>query len=327
MAPLDPQLSRLLQDTAAAPPLDPAAPVAELRAMANAGVIALHPLVRPAIAPVESEDAQIPGPAGPVPVRIYRPTSVGLTAGIHIQLHGGGWWMGDLETHDPMCRELAAASGLTVIAVHYRLAPESRWPAPIDDVVAVIDWLNGPHAAAQGLTPVSLTIGGESAGANISALVALRLRDRGDGSLSGLWLDVPGTDAGLPKDESLTAFGTGYGIEIALVATILPWYVDADRYTDPGVSPAYADVSGLPPVLVTTAEYDPLRDQGERFADQLAAAGVDVTLRRAEGHIHGSAWFTALNPATAERFTQNVQTLVGFHEAARSALVAQRVHA
>lgn len=301
---LRPGVSALLAD-AAAQPLPPAdLSVAGLRAFCDAGVLRYHHLVRDAWPLHEVRDLTSPGG---VPVRLYLPSAADDLP-LHVHLHGGGWWMGSLDTVDPMARELAAA-GMAVASVGYRLAPEHRWPAAPEDVYEVLSWL--------AMDWPSISIGGESAGGNLAAVVALMARDRGGPRLVAQWLDIPAVDLGMPSDGSLAEFGTGYGLESAQFPMLVGWY--ADDVTHPYVSPALADLTGLPPAIVTTAEYDPIRDQGERYAAALAAAGVPVELRRAEGHIHASSWFTALDEETAAWHDEVVRLLMQHHTALAAA--------
>ncbi|MCW2543614.1 MAG: alpha/beta hydrolase protein [Frankiales bacterium] len=281
-------------------PLPPAsATVPQLRALADAGVLRFHPLVREP-APLHAvKDLVSPGG---VPVRLYLPSDADDLP-LHVHLHGGGWWMGSIDTVHPMARELAGA-GLAVASVGYRLAPEHPWPAGPDDVFEVVSWLAESYR--------SISIGGESAGANLAAVVTLMARDRGGPAFVAQWLDVPAVDLALPADPSTAEFGTGYGVEIAQFAMLREWYGgDVD---DPYVSPIRGDLTGLPPAIVTTAECDPLRDQGERYAAALADAGVPVELRRALGHIHASSWFTAMDEGTAAWHDEVVALLLAHHD-------------
>jgi acetyl esterase len=291
---------------AASDPLPGDLGVAELRAFWDDVVLRRLHLVRQAAPLHEVRDLVSPGG---VPVRLYLPTPESATGSLHIHLHGGGWWMGSTATVDPMCRELAVALGMAVLSVDYRLAPEHPWPAAPEDVFEVLSWM------AQ--TYDSISLGGESAGGNLAAVVALMARDRGGPRLVAQWLDVPAVDLRLAEDESVRLYGTGFGLEIAQLPVLQAWY-DGD-VDHPYVSPARAELQDLPPTIVTTAELDPLRDQGEAFAAALAAAGVEVELRRAPGHVHGSSWLTALDEETGAWF-DDVVALLGSHHA----LVASR---
>jgi acetyl esterase len=274
--------------------------VPELRTFCNDGYVARTAgLFRE----VELREVRELTSPGGVPCRLYLPSDA-TDLPLHVHLHGGGWWMGSLDTADPIARELAA-SGLAVLSVGYRLAPEHPWPAGLEDVYEVLTWIAGDYP--------SVSIGGESAGANLAAVVALMARDRGGPRLVAQWLDIPPVDLRIPEDESVRLYGTGYGLEIAQMAMLLAWYgADPDL---PYVSPARADLTGLPPAIITTAECDPVRDQGEAYAAALAAAGVPVELRRARGHIHASSWLTGLDEGTAAWHDEVVSLLHRQHRA------------
>ncbi|MDP9183679.1 MAG: alpha/beta hydrolase, partial [Actinomycetota bacterium] len=245
-----------------------------------------------------------------VPVRLYVPKDAEALP-VHVHLHGGGWWMGSLETVDPMARELAHVSGMAVVSVGYRLAPEHPYPAGLDDAIAVLTNLTED---VLGFRPTTLSIGGESAGGNLTAAACLRLRDEGGPALAAQWLDVPAVDLTGPEDDSMRAYGTGYGLEMAQLSVLTAWY-GAD-VTDPHVSPALADdLTCLPPAIVTTGECDPVRDQGARYAEALQAAGNDVVYRCNPGQVHASSWFTALTEANAAWYDETVALLVARHQA------------
>jgi acetyl esterase len=303
-----PEIQALLERAAAGPQPDPSTPMGDLRAQCDAGVLALHGLVRDHGPLHDVRDLDAAG----VPVRLYVPSGAAELA-VHVHLHGGGWWMGSIATVDPMARELAQRTGIAVLSVDYRLAPEHPFPAGLDDVTAVVRWLaSGP--AELGFRPTTISLGGESAGANLAAATCLRLRDEGGPSLVAQWLDVAAVDLTAPDDESMAAYGTGYGLEMATLPVLLAWYGATDQATNPYVSPALAtDLAGLPPALVTTAGCDPLRDQAERYAAALAAAGNEVVVRRTEGHIHATTWFTALTESAAAWHDDLVELLVQKH--------------
>jgi acetyl esterase len=305
-----PELQPMLDAAAAGPALDLARPAAESRALADAGVIAAGALVRPPVLSVGVDNDKVAVPGGVVPVRLYRP---GLgTRGVHVHLHGGGWWMGSLDTADAMARELAAATGLVVLSVGYRLAPEHRFPTAVNDVLAALRWVHD-EADELALDRRSISIGGESAGANLAAAVALLTRETGP-ALVGQWLDVPAVDLTLPETPSTTQFGEGFGLNLSEVGRVLDWYIDPADRDDPRASPALAeDLSGLPPALVTVAELDPLRDQAEEYARRLEACGVPVTVVRSMGHLHGTAWLTALTRSAAEWHDRCAAVLRSFH--------------
>lgn len=292
----------MLASLTEAPLLDPSLGIAELRAFADAGVVQYHSLVRDHGAVHEVRDLAVGG----VPCRLYLATP---EAGdrLHVHVHGGGWWMGSIETADAMARELAHVSGMAVLSVGYRLAPEHAFPAGLDDLTAVLT-----HLDELDFTPATVSVGGESAGANLTAAACLRLRGRTD--LVAQWLDVPCVDLAIPVDASYEAYGTGYGLEMSQAPLLREWY--GGDVTDPLVSPALApDLSGLPPAIITTAECDPLRDQGERFARVLSARGNQVVYRCNPGQIHASSWMTALTAENAAWYDETVALLVGQHEA------------
>jgi acetyl esterase len=242
-------------------------------------------------------DRTIPGPGGDIPMRIYTPSVPAGAVGarpVLVYFHGGGWVIGDLETHDGTVRALAAGSGVTAVAVDYRLAPEHRFPAAVDDCVAAVRWV-ADHAAELDVDPARLAVGGDSAGGNLAAVVAQELRDAGPPIRFQL-LVYPVTDTTL-SHPSVDENAEGYFLTKAEMVWFRQHYLgDARggdpraRWTDPRVSPLLASdesVRGLPPALVITAEHDPLRDEGEAYAAKLRAAGGDVTATRYDGMIHG----------------------------------------
>jgi acetyl esterase len=221
--------------------------------------------------------------ADDVPVRIYRPAD-GIRPGVLVWFHGGGWVLGDLDSHDEICREMANGSGLLVVSVDYRLAPEHPFPAPLLDCAAALRWV-GDHLAELGVAG-PIVIGGDSAGANLAAAVS----HHPGAPLAGQVLIYPVADARMGS-ESYRTNAEGY----FLTASAMRWFTDHylsgghGSPTDPRVSPLLADpalLAATPPAIVITAEYDPLRDEGEQYADALRAAGVEVTHTRYPGQIH-----------------------------------------
>ena len=293
-----PQIAELLAAAAAAPPPAPDLTIQELRAVCDEGVLRNLPLVRESGPLHAVRDLVSPGG---VPVRLYLPSEDDLP--LHIHLHGGGWWMGSIATVDPMCRELATGLGVAVLSVDYRLAPEHPWPAAPEDVYEVLSWMSDSYDR--------ISIGGESAGGNLAAVVALMARDRGGPRIVAQWLDVAAVDLTLPEDDYVRAYGTGYGLELAQLGMITGFYGGDPEH--PYVSPARADLTGLPPAIVTVAELDPLRGQGEAYARALADAGVPVELRCAPGHIHGSSWLTGIDEGTAAWHDEVVALLAAHH--------------
>ncbi|HZA79622.1 MAG TPA: alpha/beta hydrolase [Acidimicrobiales bacterium] len=237
-------------------------------------------------------DRMFPGPAGDVPVRVYVPTAEPGPRPVIVYFHGGGWVIGDLETHDATVRSLAAASGVTVVSVDYRLAPEHRFPAAVDDCLAAVRWVASPDgAAALGVDPVRLAVGGDSAGGNLAAVVAQHVRDTGP-ALRFQLLVYPATDAQLAH-PSIDENADGFFLTKADIVWFRRHYLGNDwarSATDPRVSPLLAEdeaVRGVAPALVITAEYDPLRDEGEAYAAKLRGAGVEATASRYDCMIHG----------------------------------------
>jgi acetyl esterase len=259
-----------------------------------------------------SRERAVQRPAGPQlasvddrpGLRHYRPVEEARP--VLVFLHGGMWVIGDLETHDRLCRQIAAGAGVEVLAVDYRRAPEHRWPAAVDDAVAAVR-----HAAA--LHGDKVAVGGDSAGGCIAALAALALS--GEGVLSALVLACPNTDL-TGRQRSMTEKGTGFGLEAKDVMwAAAQWMPDITRHADGDVSPLHAeDLSGLPPSVVVTAEDDPLRDEGDAFAVRLAQAGVPVAHRCEPGLPHGFVQAMDLtSPAAAaalERFIADIRRLL-----------------
>ena len=285
--PLEPATAAMLEQLAAAggPSIDEMAP-ADARAMYRA----LQPL--PEDLPVGSvENRSVPGPGGPVPVRIYRPEGAGPFP-LHLQFHGGGWVIGDLDTHDGDCRELCRLANVMVIAVDYRLAPEHPYPAAAEDCYAVTAWAHA-NAAELGARPGPWSVGGDSAGGNLAAVVSLMAKEQVAGEFGVPEINLqlliyPVTDAAM-ETVSYRDNGDGY----MLTAQGMRWFWDqycpepSTRF-EAWASPMQApDLGGLPPAHVMTAEFDPLRDEGEAYARRLEEAGVAVECTRYPGLIHG----------------------------------------
>ena len=242
----------------------------------------------PRAAVAEVRDLEIPGPAGPIPARLYHPAP-GQAHPLLVLFHGGGFVFGDLETHDPTARRFAAEGEVTVLSVDYRLAPEHPFPAGVDDAEAATHWAVD-HAAELGADPGRGVVSGDSAGGNLAAVVALRLRDAGGPPLAGQLLIYPTTDmrAG-DRHPSKRELAEGYGLSGHDMDWFGEQYIrNAEDLGRPDASPLAADdLSGLPPAFVLTAEFDPLRDEGDAYAARLAEAGVPVEHVRLPGAIHG----------------------------------------
>ncbi|SHH40186.1 flavin-containing monooxygenase [Bradyrhizobium erythrophlei] len=241
---------------------------------------------RPAGRPVgEVVDGTLPGADGPLPYRLYRPATPGPHP-IVVYFHGGGWVLGDEQSDDPFCRDMCRRTGMSFVSVGYRHAPEHRFPAAAEDGYAATRWI-AEHAAEIGGKPGPLMVAGWSAGGNIAAVTCQLARDRGGPAISGQLLVCPVTDCGFDR-PSYTDNATGY----FLTRSLMYWFWDiycspADR-TDPRVSPLRGKLENLPPALVATCEFDPLRDEGVAYAEALSAAGVPVEQLKARGHFHSS---------------------------------------
>jgi acetyl esterase len=231
-------------------------------------------------------DRRIPGPAGDIPVRVYTPNGTAPFP-LLVYFHGGGWVLGGIDTHDGTCRSLANGAGCVVVSVDYRLAPEHRYPAAAEDCCAATQWA-AAHAAELGADARRVAVGGDSAGGNLAAVVALMARDRGGPALVLQLLIYPATDARFDT-ASYRDNADGYLLTAADMRWFWDHYLgDSGRGAEPYASPLRAaDLSGLPPALVITAEFDPLRDEGEAYAKRLEDAGVASRLSRYDGMIHG----------------------------------------
>lgn len=252
---------------------------AELRRSAAIGM--------PLLAGVYVTERRIPGPAGEIPVRVYR--RIGLTGSVPaiVYLHGGGWVVGDLDTHEGSCRLLALESDCVVVSVDYRLAPEHPFPAAIDDAVAAYRWVH-EQAMELAVEPGRVGVMGDSAGGNLAAVVAQVTRDTDVPAPTAQCLVYPATDA-LLREPSHELFADGF----FLTEESIEWYraqylPDRNDWDSPLASPIEApDLSGLCPALVVTAGFDPLRDEGHRYAERLADAGVAVRYRCYDDMVHG----------------------------------------
>ncbi|MEV6525670.1 alpha/beta hydrolase [Longispora sp. NPDC051575] len=231
-------------------------------------------------------DMTIPGPGGALPIRIYRPEGPGPFPTL-TYFFGGGWTLGSIDTSDGICRALANAADCMVVTIGYRLAPETKFPGAIEDCYAALRWID-THAKEIHADPARIAVGGDSAGGNLAAAVTLLARERGGPALVGQLLVYPNTDyfsdtASLRENTDPWLFNQ----------TSVSWYwkhylADPEQGRDPLASPLRAeDLGGLPAALVITAEYDPIRDQGEQYAERLRQAGVPTVLTRYDGMVHG----------------------------------------
>ena len=227
------------------------------------------------------------GPHGAIALRLYRPANATRPAPALVYYHGGGWTMGNLDSHDVLCRQLADESGFVVVAVDYRMGPEHRFPAAVDDVLAATRWLQA-QADELGLDASRFAVGGDRAGGNLAAVVALAWRDAGEAvPLKFQLLIYPATDMRMGS-PSHTSNGQGYLPTADTIQYFRSHYLAPEEYTDWRASPLlHADLSGLPPALVITAGFDPLRDEGRQYADALSAAGSPAQYVCFERQIHG----------------------------------------
>jgi acetyl esterase len=251
---------------------------------------------RPPLPMARVESIELPGPAGTIGARLYVPTQPAPSA-LLVYYHGGGWVIGDLDTHDSPCRFLSTHAGVQVLAVDYRLAPEHPFPAAAEDAFAAYQWASA-NADRLDCDPARIGVGGDSAGANLAAVACLLARDAGTPSPALQLLIYPVTDS-VEEMPSRSLFGDGF----LLTRPDMDFFEDtylppgADR-GDPRVSVLRAgDLSGLPPAYVATAGFDPLRDEGEAYALRLREAGVQVAMRRHPGLIHTFANLTAICPS------------------------------
>ena len=223
--------------------------------------------------------------AGGVRLRLYRPPQPGVHP-VLVYFHGGGWTIGDLDSHDVLCRQLCLAADVAVVAVDYRMGPEHRFPAAVEDCVEAMRWVRS-QAARLGLDATRLAVGGDSAGGNLAAVVCLVLRNAGDPPPVFQLLIYPATDMRAVA-PSHTTNGQGYLLTSDLITYFRGHYVDEASWADWRASPLLApDLGGLPPALVLTAGFDPLRDEGRQYADALSAAGNRVQYVCFERQIHG----------------------------------------
>ncbi len=282
--PLHPQVQAIREATLRGPsrPLYEMS-LAEARKADLAAIVADRGQLQPVGAVV---NIRLPGPAGDLPVRVYRPAGEPPFP-VLMYFYGGGWTLGNLDTADGICRQLCAATSCLVVSVGYRVAPEHRFPAAPHDCYAATRWV-ADHGRGIGADPARMAVAGDSAGGNLAAAVTLLARDRGGPGLTCQLLVYPNTDyradtASMRQNTDRCFFNR----------ESVAWYwrnylTRPEDGDDPLASPLRApDLAGLPPALVITAEYDPLRDEAEQYAERLRAAGVPVTLTRYPGMVHG----------------------------------------
>ncbi|UZE46679.1 alpha/beta hydrolase [Rhodopseudomonas sp. P2A-2r] len=284
---LDPDAAAVLAALRAAgrPPYETLTP-----AEAREWYLKAREVANPAPPPLASVHAMtVPGPAGAIPVRIYTPLTLRKADGMApclVFFHGGGWVIGDLDSHDVVCRTLAAEGEMIVIAVDYRLAPEHKFPAAIDDALAATRWI-ADNAVALNIDANRIVVGGDSAGGNLAAIVAIDARQHGP-KLAGQLLIYPATDFRMTHPSHSEP-----ETDCLLTHNVIRWFrdhylngaADVDNWR---ASPARVDdLAGLPPAYVITAGADPLRDEGDEYADRLRDAGVAVSNKTYPGQFHG----------------------------------------
>jgi acetyl esterase len=282
------------------PPLDPSISGTEMRARVQAAVAKMTPAGSDPEAVGEVINRTVPGPAGQIPVRIYRPAvAVDQAVPTAVFFHGGGFVLCDLDSHDGICRALCNATPAVIVGVDYRRAPESRYPAAVDDCYAVTLWA-AAHVGELGGDPASLAVVGDSAGGNLAAAVALMARDRGAPRLAKQVLVYPMLDWN-GDSKSHQEIGDDYYLRHEEVMYYWGQYLaDPAQGREPYASPSFAtDFAGLAPALVATAEFDPLRDEGEAYADALSAAGVPTIKHRYDGMFHSFFTFMGVLPAAS----------------------------
>jgi acetyl esterase len=302
--PVDPQIQVLL-DRGAGVPATHTLPVDVARTQYEARIALMAPPAE--IAAVREQT--IAGPGGDLRIRIYTPPGIGPFP-LVVFFHGSGFVLCSLDTHDGMCRNLCAGAGCVVASVDYRLAPEHKFPAGIDDCLHATRWA-AAHAAEMAADPTRIAIAGDSAGANMAAVTALRLRDEGGPALCGQLLLYPVTDYHTPGTPSYRENAEGYGLTLETMKWFWAHYLnDSSEGAHPHASPLRApSLAGLPPALAVTAEYDPLRDEGEFYAEALRQAGVPTELSRYDGVNHGFMFWTGVVDKAGAAIKESCQWL------------------
>ncbi|WP_066321708.1 alpha/beta hydrolase [Bacillus sp. FJAT-29814] len=286
---LDPQTKFVLDQLAAAgaPPMETLSPE-----MARQAFV----LPQGALEEVgKVENRTIPGPATDIPVRVYYPKELKTENPALVFYHGGGWVIGNLDTHDDICRALTNYANCVTISVDYRLAPEHKFPAAVEDSYAAVQYVYD-HAEDFQVDRNRIAVGGDSAGGNLAAVVTNLAKDKNSPSICFQLLIYPSTNVGGEPTSSMVENAQGYFLEKGTMEWFRNCYLNGEEdKQNPLVSPMlYEDFQGLPPALVITAEYDPLRDEGEAYAKKLAEAGVKVETIRYHGTIHGFVSMSAV---------------------------------
>lgn len=298
--PLDKQIALFLQQLADVP-----AP-SSLEALREQTAVGLQRLQGEPQAVQKIMDFHIPASdRQTIAVRGYTPLNAAVDVALPAMVfaHGGGWCLGSLEVYDVPCRALANATGRMILSVDYRLAPEYPFPTPLDDVYQALCWAT-EQAAQIGIDPLRIALGGDSAGGNLAAAAALMARDRLGPAIDHQYLLYPALDSGMTM-PSFAQYGEGYYLTQEIMACCWGHYLgqDTDRQ-QPYASPWHAPtLAGLPPATILVCEYDPLRDEGEGYAQRLSAAGINVNCQRLPGMVHACMHMTGLTPAAQALFT------------------------
>jgi acetyl esterase len=303
--PLDPHIAGVLQMMAAsgAKPIHESTPEES-----RAGYLALTAgslTAEQRVSVASTQDITVPGAAGAIPARIYRPQATGPLPTV-AYFHGGGYVIGDLSTHDNMCREICRGAQAVVVSVDYRLAPEHPFPAGIEDAVAAAKWTVA-HAHELGGNG-TVAVAGDSAGGNFAAVVTQQLRDAGT-PLAAQLLIYPAVDHAAAAYPSIEQNAKGYFLELDTMAWFINHYLGGYTETmDPRLAPLQAQsLANLPPAVVVTAEFDPLRDQGAAYAEALRTAGGQAELIEGPGMIHGFFDMGRWSPAAQTLITQSIE--------------------
>ncbi|MCG2579277.1 MAG: alpha/beta hydrolase [Marinobacter sp.] len=302
--PLDPQAKAVLDQVNALP----MPPMSTLEPGHYREMVAQMIVPSPEVTGLDVRDLHIPGPGGELPLRLYRPLD-GEPGPAVMFFHGGGFVIGDFESHDGLCRLLAQRSGALVIAVNYRLAPEAPFPAAPEDCYAATCWV-AEHAKDLGIDPTRLAVAGDSAGGNLAIAVGQLAAERGGPTVRHQLLFYPVTDHGFDT-PSYHANHEGYLLSREMMQWFWGHYLRRPEDGDnPLASPLRCNsFEGLPPATVITAEYDPLRDEGEDFARRLQAAGVETQLSRYDGMFHGFASMLVALDAAGRAVAEGAEAL------------------
>lgn len=289
---------------------DPGVDIAVRRAQLNAMTSQLFLSMTGEVAamPIE-ENCTITGRCADIPVRVYQPprgTQEPLPC--HVFLHGGAWWLGDLDQTDSFCRLICGGANCVVVSVDYSLAPESQFPIAVEECYDVVNWL-AQHPGSFNIDKSRLSVGGASAGGNLAAAVALMLRDRDAAVLCCQILEIPVTESALDSD-SVQQFAQGYLLTRDAMVEALGYYLQETDLQNPYAAPLLAQsLVGLAPALVITAQYDVLRDQGEAYGRRLQEAGVPTKISRYDGMIHGFSALTKVLPKAVQCIEEQITFL------------------